>query len=75
MLRDDVVAACAKGRFRIYSVKHIDEGIEILTGIKAGKRGKSGSFPAGSINRMVEDKLAEFAALRRDYFGQGSADA
>ncbi|NNE21535.1 MAG: AAA family ATPase [Rhizobiales bacterium] len=74
MLREDVITACKKGQFRIYSVKHIDEGIEILTGTKAGKRGKNGSFPAGSINRMVEDKLAEFAAVRRDYFGMGNRE-
>ncbi|MGI9373395.1 MAG: Lon protease family protein, partial [Hyphomicrobiales bacterium] len=67
MLRQDIVEACAKGKFNIYSVKHIDEGIEVLTGVKAGKRGKNGLFPADTINRLVEDKLIEFAALRRDY--------
>ena len=75
MLREDVVAACAKRQFSIYSVAHIDEGIEILTGVKAGARGADGLFPAGSINRLVEDKLTEFAAARRKYFGSTGLDA
>ncbi|WP_272699851.1 Lon protease family protein [Desulfovibrio sp. Fe33] len=61
MLRDEVIEAVRKGLFHIWAVKTIDEGIEILTGKKAGARGKNGTYPAGSINRLVDDKLRELA--------------
>ena len=67
MLRDDVVAACAAGRFHIYPIKTIDEGIEILTGVPAGRRGRNGQFPKGTINRRVEDRLIQLAESRRAF--------
>ncbi len=70
MLRPDVVDACKAGKFHIYSISHIDQGIEILTGTPAGKRAKNGQYPEGTINRLVEDQLIEFAEMRRDY-GRG----
>jgi lon-related putative ATP-dependent protease len=65
MLREDVVEAVKNGQFSIYGVGTIDEGIEILTGVKAGERGADASFPAGTINRLVEDKLRTFAERSR----------
>lgn len=65
MLRADVVEACAEGKFAIYPIKTIDEGIALLTGLPAGERGADGLYPAGSINRLVEDKLKLFAKVRR----------
>jgi lon-related putative ATP-dependent protease len=67
MLRRDVVEACREGRFHVHSVAHIDEGIEILTGREAGERGADGRFPEGSVNRLVEDQLADFARMRRRF--------
>ncbi|MDP4593340.1 MAG: AAA family ATPase, partial [Beijerinckiaceae bacterium] len=67
MLRADVVEACKLGTFAIYPIAHVDEGIEVLTGVPAGARGADGLFPATSINRLVEDKLIAFAALRRGF--------
>ena len=61
MLRPDVVEAVKKEQFHVYSVSHIDEGIEILTGVKAGELGDDGSWAPGTIYGMVEDKLADFA--------------
>ena len=49
----------------IYPVATIDEGIEILTGVKAGERGAEGRFPAGTVNRLVEDKLRIVRRARR----------
>ena len=69
MLREDVVEACAKGQFAIHTVGHIDEGIEILTGVKAGERGEDGKFEAGTINYLVEEKLCRFAE-RAKAFGR-----
>lgn len=69
MLRRDVVAAVEQGKFHIFSVATIDEGIAILTGVKAGERGADGSYPKDTINRRVEDRLIAFSEARRK-FGQ-----
>jgi lon-related putative ATP-dependent protease len=60
MLRNDIVEAVREGRFHIYPVRTIDEGIEILTGVPAGERDESGKFPEGTINYLVEKRMAEF---------------
>ena len=67
MLREDVVEAVRHGQFSVYPVASIDEGIEILTGVKSGERGAEGRFPAGTINRLVEDKLRSFAERGRSF--------
>ncbi len=67
MLRKDVVEACGEGRFKVLAVSHIDEGIELLTGTEAGARGPDGRFPDGTVNRLVEDRLAGFAEARRRF--------
>ncbi|MGE8940615.1 Lon protease family protein [Leptospira interrogans] len=74
MLREDVIEAVKQGQFAIHAVSHIDEGIEILTGVKAGERGEDRQFPAGSINRLVEDKLRLFAERARA-FGRAKSDS
>jgi len=74
MLREDVVAAVREGRFAVYPVGRIDEGIEILTGIKAGERDGGGDFPPGTINRLVEDKLRVFAERARKFSQQMRRD-
>jgi lon-related putative ATP-dependent protease len=71
MLREDVVEAVKNGQFSIYAVGTIDEGIEILTGVKAGERGGDGGFAPGTVNRLVEDKLKSFAERGRDFAKKG----
>jgi len=61
MLRHDVVEAVDKGKFHVYSVKTVDEGIEILTDKKAGELKTDGSYPRGTINYLVNEKLKELA--------------
>ncbi|HZX09370.1 MAG TPA: AAA family ATPase [Acidobacteriota bacterium] len=61
MLRRDVVEAVEKGKFHIYPVKTIDDGIEILTGIKAGKQKKDGSFEPDTVNYLVDKELERLA--------------
>ena len=61
MLRKDVVDSVKKGKFHIYSVRSIDEGIEILTGKKAGEIKAGGSYPKGTINDLVNEKLKDLA--------------
>ena len=67
MLKEDVVEAVSQGKFHIYPVSTIDEGIEILTGVKAGKRLKNGSFQADSINDRVQRRLITLAKKIRDF--------
>ena len=61
MLRKDVVEAVKKGKFKVYAVKTIDEGIEILTGKKAGQIKADGTYPNNTINFLVDKKLKELA--------------
>jgi predicted ATP-dependent protease len=67
MLRDEVVEAVRAGRFSIHPVASIDEGIALLAGRPAGVRGADGLFPEGSVNRLVEDRLIEFAEQARKF--------
>ena len=61
MLRKDAVEAVKKGQFHVYPVKTIDDGIEILTGKKAGERKADGTYPKGTINYLVNKKLRDLA--------------
>ncbi|MFP4086187.1 MAG: Lon protease family protein [Desulfobacteraceae bacterium] len=61
MLKHEVVEAVEKGKFHIYPVKTIDQGIEILTGKKAGNRKADGTYTKGSINYLVDQKLKSLA--------------
>jgi len=73
MLRADVVEACREGRFHVHAVSHVDQGIALLTGREAGARGADGQFPEGSVNRLVEDRLAGFAEMRRRFGKEAEA--
>jgi lon-related putative ATP-dependent protease len=64
MLRDDVVDAVKTGKFQIYAVETINQGMEILTGVPAGDRDPSGKFPEGSVNHRVEARLIDLAEKR-----------
>jgi ATP-dependent Lon protease len=67
MLRKDVVEAVKEGKFHIYPVKTIDQGIEILTGVKAGNRKDDGTFEKDTVNSLVDKKLAEFAKKLKEF--------
>jgi predicted ATP-dependent protease len=66
MLRGEVIDAVAQGKFHIYPVATIEQGIEILTGVRAGKRAKSGKFESGSVFAAADARLRTMAdTLRR----------
>jgi len=67
MLKDKVVEAIQEGKFHIYPVNTIEEGIEVLTGVTAGKRLGDGSFEPDSINDKVQKKLESLAQKLRDF--------
>ena len=74
MLRDDVVKAVADGQFHILPVGHIDQGIELLTGVTAGQRDEQGQYPDGSINDLIEKRLAQLAERRAEFAAEGKED-
>ncbi len=61
MLHEDVVQAVKTGQFHIWSAETIEQGIEILTGRKAGQRGKNGKYPKDTIYQLVDARLSKMA--------------
>jgi predicted ATP-dependent protease len=74
MLRQDVIDAVEAGRFHVYPIETIDEGIEILTGMPAGEPDESGAYPAGSFNDRVHSRLAELAEKQLKYSQAAAAE-
>ena len=62
-LNDEIIDSVKKSKFHIYAISSIDEGIEILTGVPAGKKDRNGNFPLGTVNYLVHEKLKKFAKL------------
>ena len=69
MLREDVVEAVQEGKFHIYGVSTIDQGIALLTGKDAGEKQEDGAYPEGTVNRAVQQKIWELAAKARVFSG------
>ena len=60
MLREDVVEAVENGKFHIYAIDTVDDGVELLMGMPAGKRDKRGCYPRNSVNYHVQQSLNEY---------------
>lgn len=67
ILTPEVQKAVRDGRFHIYAIETIDEGLEVLTGMEAGIRGKDGHYPDGSLNALVEERLREMARVVKEF--------
>ena len=67
MLKEEIVDAVKEGKFRIISVRTIDEGIEVLTGVKAGERQKEGTFDEGTVNYRVDKRLRQMAEKLKEF--------
>ena len=65
-LSDEIIEAVKNKKFHIYAISTIEEGIEILTGVPAGKKDSNGHFPAGTVNYLVYEKLKKYAKLSKD---------
>ncbi|MEA2031315.1 MAG: ATP-binding protein [candidate division Zixibacteria bacterium] len=67
LLRPDVLEAISDGKFHVYPIKTINEGVEILTGNPAGRRLKSGKFSKGSVFETVDEKLLNMAITLHNF--------
>jgi lon-related putative ATP-dependent protease len=67
MLKEELVQAAREGKFTIYPVSTIDEGIEVLTGKKAGLRKEDGTFEEGTINFLVDQRLRQMAMTMKEF--------
>ena len=65
-LPNEIVESVRNGKFAIYAVSNIDEGIEVLTGVPAGKKDKNGKFPAGTVNYLVYEKLKKYSKIYKE---------
>jgi predicted ATP-dependent protease len=74
MLQEEVVEAVKQGKFHIYEVGSIDEGIEVLTGVEAGEKRQDGTYPEDSINHKVDKQLKEMAAKLRHFYGPAAEE-
>jgi ATP-dependent Lon protease len=75
LLRSDVVEAITKGKFHVYPVKTINQGIELLTGVAAGRRLASGKFTRDSLMARVDEKLHEMALALQNFGRQHNNDS
>ena len=67
MLKQEVLDAVNEGLFKVWAISSIDEGIEILTGLPAGKRLKSYSFTKGSVHYLVDKRIDELNKNMKRY--------
>jgi predicted ATP-dependent protease len=74
MLRKDVVEAVKEGKFHIYPVKSINQGIEILTGVEGGESLDGGKFKEGTVNDLVDKKLRELGMKIKEFEGGGEEE-
>ena len=65
-LSDEVVNSVKNGKFHIYAISTIDEGIELLTGVPAGSKDENGNFSAGTVNYLVYNKLKKYADASKE---------
>jgi lon-related putative ATP-dependent protease len=61
MIKKDVVGAVKEGKFNIYPIGRVEEGLEILTGLPAGILKEDGIYPEGTINYLVVNRLTEIS--------------
>ena len=73
-LKDEVINAVTSGKFKIYAVSTIDEGIEVLTGVAAGERREDGTYPEDTVHQLVEKRLSEMAEQVRRFGRDGRAE-
>lgn len=74
VLAAEVIDAVKEGQFNIWAVDHVDQGIELLTGIPAGALDEEGNFPEGTINYLVNERLEELAQGIKEFETPGGEE-
>lgn len=74
MLRKDLIEAVEQGKFHIYPVATIDQGIKILTDVKAGEKLQNGLYEKGTVNFLVDKKLKELAEAMKEFEERGEKE-
>jgi ATP-dependent Lon protease len=74
MIRSDVIASVKEGKFHVYPITTIDEGMEILTGFKAGEADSQGRFEDGTVNHLVDQELMRLAQSWRQFSSKGEEE-
>ena len=72
MLKQQVVEAAKQGKFHIYAVDHVEQALELLTDLPAGQADADGIYPKGSLNYLIQYRLAEWIALRQHFISPDS---
>jgi predicted ATP-dependent protease len=67
MLREDVLDAVAAGKFHIWPIARVEQGVELLTSKPAGQRNGSGKFEDGTVFARVDERLREMARMMKDF--------
>jgi len=71
MLREEIYTAVQRKKFHVYAISTVDEGIEILTGVRAGVQRADGSFEPGTVNALADEKLRSYANAWRSFEARG----
>jgi lon-related putative ATP-dependent protease len=74
MLRRDVREAVTRDKFHIYTIQHVEEAMELLSGLPCGKRDHDGKFSQGSFNRIIEDRIDTLRQLHKQYAENGESE-
>jgi len=74
MLKSEVIEAAEAGQFHVYPIKTVDQGMEVLTGLKSGEADEEGNYPEGTINGMVQERLAIFAEKSKESNNKSKGD-
>jgi predicted ATP-dependent protease len=72
MLKQEVIEAVKEGRFHVWPIGIIEEGIEILTGVEAGKLQFDGTYPEGTVFQKVDKRLVELAEIVKKFSKEGN---
>jgi predicted ATP-dependent protease len=74
MLKSEVIEAAEAGLFHVYPIKTVDQGMEVLTGLNSGEADEEGNYPEGTINGMVQERLAILAEKSKETNNKSKGD-
>jgi predicted ATP-dependent protease len=67
MLREDILEAVAAGKFHIWPVAKVEQGIELLTGMTAGQKNGDGKFEPGTVLALIDERLSAMAKTLKEF--------